>query len=118
MSDIPAKKQIGALRGQSEHDRKLVRRNKNVTSAFSDREQEKALEADMERKLQGVQGIIQGDTRSKGHGKRYNLATFTAIIALRRQGLTLRQIAEMRKIGTIRLPSIHSLYTRSFSFRA
>jgi hypothetical protein len=91
------------------HDARLVKRNKNVSNSLPDRQKEGKAEADMTERLR-MQRIAKGDPRGNGHGKRYGAGTFAVILDLRRQGLSLEQVAKMGKVGDVRIPSIHTLY--------
>jgi hypothetical protein len=90
------------------HDVRLQKRNKNVGSSLPDRAKTQKAEADMTERLRMAR-ISKADPRGKGHGRRYGAGTFAVILDLRRQGMTFKQIADLKQIGEVRLPSERSL---------
>jgi hypothetical protein len=86
-------------KGQGSKDARLTKRNKNLTSDLPDRQKAQAAEDSMAERL------VAADTRRTNKGNiQYGLDTMAVILGMRRDGLTLEQIAAKRQIGTIKLP--------------
>lgn len=104
---------LGASKsGQAKQDGKLLRHNKNISTGLPDIKAEMLKEEDTAQRMRKSRtaGLAAADERKKGHGKRYGLEAFALIAALRRDGLSFRQIAKIGSMGGVQIPPIDTLY--------
>ena len=94
---------VDPKKGSVGKDRSQARHNPHIHVDLPDLNTELAKEDAIHQHL--MERVASGDQRAKGHGKRYGADVSAILIALRRDGLTVKQIAAKRSWGGVRLPS-------------